>query len=225
MTVTGVMSTQDAVTRIAEDLLDDANQRRWSDTQIMRALRTALDKCVVDYLQGGGTRLMRVDSLTTDANGQVALEGNAQPERVLWVVRVENSIREELEPIPYKDAILFDDQSGVTVEVMYPAVDPLSSLTPGATKLLTYNTTNALISPEGGFPAMEDWIVKRAAAELAVKDIARYQVLQSVALEARNVCIGTLPTVASGGFDGAQRFSRSYKYCWNGAKIQLVRWA
>lgn len=226
MTILGVMSTQDAVTRIHEDLLDDPNKRRWSDTQVMRAIRAAHDKCILEYLQKGGSRLRRIDQLTTDANGEATLVGGYQPEHILWVVRSEGEIREELEPVAYKDVVLFDDAAGSVLEVCYPNVTPIASLTPSAgTKLITVPVGTGSVDAEGGLYSLEDWIVKRAAAELAVKDVARYPVLKDVALEAKRVALDPLPTMVAGGFDGTPRYSQDYRWTWTGEKIRLVRWA
>lgn len=220
----GLMKTDEAADRVLKDFLDDPNARRWSNLangDVMRALRSALDKCMLEYHQGGGQKWLVVDERTTDANGQVTLNSiiNTLPARILWVVWVEGEFRQELEPVAYKDVQYFEQQSGVTLEVCHSAHKRLDvSFAP--TNLIDLVSNHG--SEEEGFPQFEEWVCARAAAELAVKDVARYPAVKMLEQEARALVMGSQPTFTNQGFPSETQDS-VYAYTWNGQKIQLVR--
>ena len=146
---------------IVEDHLDDADNARWSTSQIDVGLKYALDHCISEYVSAGGERLHEILSTTTATDGTVDLS-SYDPKEIKSVSLVVGSRYFPLKEVSYQGRGL-NDAAARSVEIRVLRTFALSATT---THALVGNGATAGKS----FNALESWICARAALFCAIKD-------------------------------------------------------
>lgn len=162
---------------IVEDHLDDADNARWSTSQIDVGLKYALDHCLSEYVSAGGDRLHEIVSTTTASDGTVDLS-SYDPKEIKSVSLVIGSRYFPLKEVSYQERGL-NDAAARSVEIRLLRTLALPTTT---THPLVGNGATAGKS----FNSFESWICARAARFCAVKDAEARQELIALEQEMRD---------------------------------------
>lgn len=160
------MTKPEARTRIRNYLDDDGT--RWPDAEVDVALATAIDQCVNEYLDKGGSRLNAVADITCDASGEYNLESLSDTPVVIVSVRRQTGGRKVRVPQRQFEMLAQQLSSAQTFNLVYammPSV-PADDVTP-----MAYGRWDK------DWPSMDAWICATAALDLATKDNEENKVL------------------------------------------------
>lgn len=186
-----VYSVTTARTAVA-DLLDDANNVRWSTTEIDRALTGAVGRCVYDYTQAGGDTFVEEISRTSSASDGTVGMGAYTPLVILGVSVLSGGIYWPVKAIGRRHVERPDNVARTVLmrfvrrpDLPSSASNPLVNYASGDSTGLNSNDT------------FDQWVCIRAAIELATKDAEAREELRSVEADYRKSVLA-MPRIPSG---------------------------
>jgi len=216
------MTIAEALTHIREDLLDDANSIRWSDTQLRRHIKSALSKCQTLYVANGGHRFTRVltsQSVTSSGLDVVTALGTLTPVEITAVMRADTDYREPIEYIPWHQAVLYATDTYTCDVMCVPQLE--HDLTAATSTALVVAVTDA----PGTWDAFEEWVCARAAMEAARKDKDRFRDLEWMVRDAAEAVYGMLPEAPAPALSDLPGHDRFLRWTYENELLRLVRYS
>lgn len=205
------MTLAEARVVVANHLDDDGT--RWTSTggtgggnEIDDALKSALSRCLSDYVAAGGERLSETVSTTSDSSGQIDLS-TYDPLRVSGV-SIQSGSR--FYPVSYIDPENVDILETVTRTAKVRLTRNLALPTTSTQPIVGIGATEA-----GSWDAFDHWICARAARQLAVKDDEAYQALSRLEEDLGRSCILSSRVAPAARFPMPGRFySKLVRWTW-----------
>ncbi len=158
------------------EYLDDRSGRRWGDSTVDLALRTALSACVDDYRAEGGDRFDEDADVSTDSTGAVSL-ASYDP---LDVSAVLVDVSGGFVPVRGGDRYALG-QADATARDLRVVLVRHHDVPTDPADLLVGVTVGAARS----WPAFDQWICARAALQLGATDDDRRQALRESLAECK----------------------------------------
>lgn len=161
-------------------LLDDPNNRQWSTTQIDFALRSALSRCLVDYVGAGGERFDEQGTGTSSASDGTLSLTSTPP---LMIRHVTIDVSDTF--IPIRAATKRDKFRADTTarSLVYVFVRELALPSTTSHPLVGNGATAA-----NTWDAFDMWVVARAALQLATKEDKLSSALAALETDLRASC-------------------------------------
>lgn len=189
------LTLAEARTIVGYHLDDDGT--RWGNTEVDFALRSALSRCLNDYVAEGGDRFDTEASATTSASdGTVDLSA-----QVPLAIRGVSLLTIGSFYVPLKSTRredrLVDDKAARTLKVRL--VKELSLPTTTSHPLVGSGATAA-----NTWDAFDNWVIARAALQLAVKDAELRQEMQALEADLRGSVLGKPRTPRHRPFTGPE---------------------
>ncbi|MEK9722175.1 MAG: hypothetical protein VW405_01660 [Rhodospirillaceae bacterium] len=203
------LTLSDARTIVA-DYLDDANNIRWSTTQIDTALDSAIDRCVQDYVADGGERFTEEVNVSSSASdGSVDLS-TYDP---LHIAGVRVKVGEIYYPVHAVKRGKIERADNVARDLYIQIVRRPDSPVATDDLLVSYQSGGADVSM-GAHLAFDHWVCVRAAIQLSSKDAEQRDDLKAIEADHRRSVLGqnTIPA--------ATRFPRR-----RGWVASFLRWS
>ena len=172
-------SVTDARTAVA-DLLDDANNVRWSTTEIDRALTGALGLCVYDYAGAGGD-MFTEEVTTTSSASDGTINVSTYTPLIVKSVQVKSGTLYYPIRATHRDDVERVDTTARDVVVRLVRRPDL----PTSTSNPLVNYAGGSSSGLGSVESFDQWICVRAAIELATKDAEARPELRAVEADYR----------------------------------------
>lgn len=160
--------------------LDDADQDRWSDAQVDKALAYALSACQDEYLTSGGERLDLSASVTSNTSGEADL-ATLNPVDIKNVNMVIGGRYWPIEPVRISDKNVIDGEAK-TLEIKYVPKLVLPTTT-------THPLVGSGATQYNSWDQFENWICLKAALFCSIKDAEDRPEIKFLMEEARAGCL------------------------------------